>query len=75
MRNPRFALFVRHVDLGYWRFTGSYRWISQAFMEGRLAIRNESDKFYVFDMEARVVIGDENGLDNQAWEKSKDIEQ
>lgn len=73
MRNPRFALFVRHVDLVYWRFTGSYRWLSQAFREGRRALRNEDDKFYVFDMEAQMVLGNENGIDLEAWTKSKDI--
>lgn len=73
MRNPRYALFVRHVDLGYWRFTGSYRWVSQTFREGRRALRNEGDRFYVFDMEAQVIIGNENGVDFETWAKSKDI--
>lgn len=64
---------MRHVDLGYWRFTGSYRFVSQGFREGRRAIRNEGDKFYVFDMEAQVVIGNENGINFETWTKSKDI--
>ena len=36
-------------------------------------MRNEGDKFYAFDMEAQVVIGNENGIDLQTWEKSKGI--
>ena len=59
MGNPRYALFVRHVDLGYWRFTGSYSSLSWPFSKGWQVMRNEGDKFYVFDMETRVVLGTE----------------
>lgn len=73
MLNPRFALFVRHVDLGYWRFTGSYKWLSQSYREGCRVMRNEGDKFYVLDMETQLIVANENGIDLEIWNKSKDI--
>ena len=74
MRNSRFALFVRHVDLGYWRFTGSYRWLSQSFREGRRFLRNEGDRFFILDMETQMVVGDEDGVDWEIWRTIRDIE-
>ena len=70
MANPRFALFVRHVDLGYWRFTGSYRWLSQAFREGRKALRKD-DRMFILDMETQTTVGNENGVDPETWTKVK----
>ena len=74
MRNPRFALFVRHVDIGYWRFTGSYRWLSQAFREGRRAMRNKDDRFFVLDMETQLIVGNENGINFGLWVKIRELQ-
>lgn len=74
MRNPRFALFVRHEDLGYWRFTGSYRGLSQACREGCRALRNEDDRFFILDMETQLILGNENGIDWELWRESKELQ-